>query len=176
MGGKKSGEKSDEEILEWVQGKVTEFIEHLQRAYPDDPRAQALFVKLDDVQLLPEDEIQPRAGSWRNGKFKHSRGTLFFAPREPSGRQRSESSLLKTVVHELAHATRFKEPGEEAHSQQWKQTWLWFLSVATQELGWRVDIKCAECTYYGLCERERCPKCNWLQNLCKPYAGPPPRT
>lgn len=163
----------DEAVLEWVRARVNEFVVHLQRRYPDDPRAQALFDKLQDVQLLPDDESAPRRGSWRNGKFKHSVGTLFFAPRMPDGELRSQSSLLKTVVHELAHATRYKEPGEEAHSQQWKQTWLWFLSVATQDLGWSIDIKCAECTYYGLCERDVCPKCNWLQNLCKPYAGPP---
>jgi len=162
-----------QEVLEWLQERVGQFVDHLQARYAGDPRAQAVMDKLTDVQLLESDESAPRNGSWRNGKFKHSTGTLFIAPRDPSGRLRTRSSLLKTVVHELAHATRYKEPGEQSHSQQWKQTWLWFLEIATSELGWRVDIKCAECTYYGLCDRSSCPKCNWLQNLCKPYAGPP---
>lgn len=164
---------TDQEILEWVRRRVDQFVNHLEQHHPEDPRYRALLAKLDDVQLLDDAEAEPRNGSWRNGKFKHSTGTLFFAPRTPDGEPRTESSLLKTVVHELAHATRFKQPGEEAHSQQWKQNWLWFLGIATNELGWKVDIKCAECTYYGLCHRDRCPKCNWLQNLCRPYAGPP---
>ncbi len=166
----------DEDILALVRDRVTEFVEHLRRAHADDPRAQALFEKLESVRLLDSEEYRPKGGgSWRNGKFKHSTGTLFVAPRDPAGRPRTESSLMKTVVHELAHATRHKEPGEEGHSPQWKQTWLWFLELATGDLGWKVDTKCAECTYYGLCDRSQCPKCTWLQNLCKPYAGPPSR-
>lgn len=166
---------SDDEVLEWVQDRATEFVTHVAAAHGDDPRAKAMLAKLQDVQLLQADEYaaQRGTGSWPNGKFKHSLGTLYVAPREPNGRVRTKSSLLKTVVHELAHATRNKEPGEESHSQQWKTTWLWFLSIATKELGWVVDIKCAECTYYGLCDRSLCPKCNWLQNLCGPYVGPP---
>lgn len=165
---------SDDEVLAWVQDRVTEFVAHLQSVHGDDPRTKAMLAKLRDVQLLEASEYSAKGtGSWRNGKFKHSLGTLYVAPRDPSGDVRTQSSLLKTVVHELAHATRFKEPGEDSHSQQWKTTWLWFLSIATQHLGWTVDIKCAECTFYGLCERSLCPKCNWLQNLCGPYVGPP---
>lgn len=165
---------SDDDILVWVQDRVSEFVAHLQARYATDTRTLALLSKLKDVRLLePEEYALSGGGSWRNGKFKHSVGTLFFAPRDPSGAARTQSSLLKTVVHELAHATRFKEPGEVSHSPQWKTTWLWFLGIATKELGWTVDIKCAECTYYGLCERTMCPKCNWLQNLCRPYTGPP---
>lgn len=162
-------------MLRWVRERVQEFVAHLRDEHPDDPRVAVLLAKLRDVRVLDAREALPRGGSWRNGKFKHSVGTLFFAPRTPRGELRTQSSLLKTVVHELAHATRVKERGEESHSQQWKQTWLWFLGVATQELGWQVDIKCAECTYYGLCDRAACPRCTWLQNLCRPYAGPPPK-
>lgn len=163
------------EVLRWVRDRVRQFAGHLNDRYPDDPRTRALLGKLRGVELLCDDESQPVGGAWKNGKFKHSIGTLFVAPRDPKGARRTESSLLKTIVHELAHATRHKEPSEEAHSQQWRQTWLWFLSVATQQLGWNVDIKCAECTYYGLCERQQCPRCNWLQSLCRPYTGPPPK-
>lgn len=169
-----TGEVEDLRMLEWIQERIDEFLSHLEARYGQDPRAKALFEKLQDVQLMPRAESAPEKGSWKNGKFKHSTGTLYVAVREPSGDMRSQSSLFKTIVHELAHATRYKEPGEESHSQQWKQTWLWFLSIATQDLGWKVDIKCAECTYYGLCDKAACPKCNWLQNLCRPYTGPPP--
>ncbi|NBU17336.1 MAG: hypothetical protein EBS48_10085, partial [Actinobacteria bacterium] len=152
---------ADARVLVWVRARVTEFLDNLRARHGDDPRTRAVLAKLADVRLLADADAQPRDGSWRNGKFRHSTGTLFVAARDPKGGVRKPSSLLKTVVHELAHATRTKEPGEASHSQQWKQTWLWFLHVATTELGWTVDIKCAECTYYGLCDRQQCPKCNW---------------
>ena len=161
----------DAEVLDWVRGRVDEFMDHLTTKYPDDPRTQAVQAKLRGVRLLPEWESQREGGSWKNGKFKHSTGELFFAARDTTGRRRTPSSLHKTIVHELAHATRFKEPGETSHSQKWKQTWLWFLQIATQDLDWDVDIKCAECTFYGLCDRSVCPKCNWMQNLCRPYTA-----
>lgn len=163
--------KTDEDVLDWIREKVDEFVGTLQSSHSDDPRAQRLFEKLNDVRLLDPEESAPRQGSWRNGKFKHSLGALYVAPRDPTGAFRTESSLLKTVVHELGHATRRKYAGEGSHSPQWKQTWLWFLGIATNDLGWPVDIKCAECTRYGLCDQNACPKCNWLQNLCKPYVG-----
>lgn len=166
--------KTDREVLDWIRERVDRFTEHLEATHPDDPRTQALFDKLSDVRLLGSGESEPSGGSWKNGKFRHSTGVMYVAPRDLHGAVRSESSLSKTIVHELAHATRHKERGEASHSPQWKQTWLWFLEIATQDLGWVVDIKCAECTFYGLCEQDgHCPKCNWLQSLCKPYTGKP---
>lgn len=166
-----SGASTDAQVLAWTQRKVQQFKDHLAAVHPDDPRTRDLHAKLRVVSLLPSAESAPSNGTWKNGKFKHSTGTLFVAPRDTSGAIRSESSLHKTIVHEMAHATRYKEPGEESHSQAWKQTWLWFLEIATQELGWTVDIKCAECSLYGLCEPAQCPKCTWMQNLCRPYTG-----
>ena len=163
----------DGATLSWLRERVAEMMHHLREHHGDDPRAQAMFKKVADVQLLPEAEINQASGSWRNGKFKHSTGVLYVAGRDNNDELRTHSSLLKTVVHELAHATRFKEPGESSHSQQWKQTWLWLLEVATQALGWDVEVRCSQCTYYGLCEPHQCPKCKWMANLCKPYTGAP---
>lgn len=160
--------------LDWLTERVHEFMRHLREAHGDDPRTRTLHQKVRGVSIL--NNASPRgsgAGTVRNGMFKHSTGVVSVGLTDAGGRPRTEASLLKTVVHELAHATRVKEPGETSHSVQWKQTWLWFLSVATQELKWDVEIKCSECTFYGLCERDMCPKCTWLQDLCKPYAGAP---
>lgn len=167
----------DSRTLAWLRAKVSELLGYLQTHHAGDARARSVFTKLRDVQLLPESDLQPRtvggSASWRSGKFRHSDGVLYVAARDFRGQTRTEASLLKTVVHELAHATRAKYLGEGSHSQQWKQTWLWMLELATQRLGWNVEVKCAQCTYYGLCERSQCPKCTWLTNLCKPYSGPP---
>ena len=169
------GRATDAEIIEWVRDRSDEFVTHVRTKHPTDARVRALLSKFKGVRALPEDEAAGAAveSSRRNGKFRHSTGMMYLTTRDALGRPRTESSLLKTLVHELAHATRVKEEGETSHSPQWKQTWLWFLEVATQDLGWGVDIKCAECTFYGLCDRTQCPKCIWLQNLCRPYTGPP---
>lgn len=165
--------------LSWLQARVGEFVAYLRAHHADDDRVRALLGKLRGVELLPAAEIRPRAvggaASWRNGKFKHSTGVLYVAATDFAGAPRTPGSLLKTVVHELAHATRDAAGGEASHSPRWKQTWLWMLEIATQRLGWDVEVRCAQCTYYGLCERSQCPKCRWLANLCRPYAGPPPK-
>lgn len=163
----------DMATLAWLRERVAQMMTYLHTHHADDSRARALFKKLADVQLLPNEEIKQQAGSWRNGKFKHSTGVLYVGARDNNMALRSTSSLLKTVVHELAHATRFKSSTEGSHSMQWRQTWLWLLEIATQKLGWEIEVKCAQCTYYGLCEPSQCPKCTWLANLCKPYVGPP---
>lgn len=160
----------DREVLEYLQDRVQEFVMYIQDTHPEDPRTRALTSKLTSVELLPQDA---REGSKIMGKFKHSTGQLYVSPKDYYGNFRPEGSLNMTLVHEMAHGTRHKEPGETAHSPAWKQAFLWFLGIATHELGWDVDVSCSVCNFYGLCERSQCVKCNWLQNLCKPYTGGP---
>lgn len=161
----------DARVLAWTRAKVGQLVAHAREHHADNARTVALLQKLKDVRLMSRQEAGAVPGSWRSGKFKHSTGVLYVTPVEQDGSARTEQSLLKTIIHELAHATRFKTAGEDSHSQEWKQTWLWLLQLATQDLGWRVEVKCAQCTYYGLCDEAQCPKCVWLQNLCKPYLG-----
>lgn len=158
---------------EWVQAQVGALLDHIQHAHADDPRTAAVVSKVRGVraQDVLESSTTPAPGTWHSGKYKHSTGELFVALRDLSGAPRPASSIRKTIVHELAHATRSKNSGEASHSQQWKQTWLWLLNVATAELGWEVDVRCAECSYYGLCDTHQCPRCRWMLNLCKPYVG-----
>lgn len=155
----------------WLRRQVRDLVEHVRRSHPDDPRTAAISSKVRSVRALDPSETRstPAPDTWHSGKFKHSTGELFVALADNRGAPRTASSVRKTIVHELAHATRHKEPGETSHSQEWKQTWLWLLNVATAELGWGVDVRCAECSYYGLCETHQCPKCQWMLNLCKPY-------
>jgi hypothetical protein len=170
--------EEDRATLVWLRARVLEMVSYLRSRHADDPRTQRLVTKLKGVELLPEEEVRPRRGSdgessWRNGKFSHTSGVLYVAGRDHRDAPRTRASLLKTVVHELAHATRLRYNAEGSHSQEWKQTWLWMLELATQQLGWDVEVRCAQCTFYGLCERSQCPRCTWVTNLCKPYAGAP---
>lgn len=169
-------QREDAETHAWLRERVSELLRYLQRHHATDPRTSIVSGKLKDVLLMDSaDSLANDDDSWRSGKFKHTTGILYVAARDPFGQRRSEGSLLKTVVHELAHATREKDFGtfDESHNQSWKQTWLWLLEIATRHLGWTVEVKCSQCTYYGLCRRDQCPKCTWLSKLCKPYVGPP---
>lgn len=156
---------------EWVREQVWALLDHIRHAHGDDPRTAVVVSKIRGVRA--QDVLQsvstPAPGTWHSGKYKHSTGELFVALRDHAGAPRPASSIRKTIVHEVAHCT--KEQGEASHSQKWKQTWLWLLNVATAELGWDVDVRCAECSYYGLCETHQCPACRWMLNLCKPYVG-----
>ena len=172
----------DRATLVWLRARVLEMVAYLRSRHAGDPRTQRLLAKLKGVELLPEEEVRPRvsrgggggsAATWRNGKFNHAQGVLYVAARDHRDAPRTRASLLKTVVHELAHATRLRYNAEGSHSQDWKQTWLWMLELATRHLGWDVEVRCAQCTFYGLCEKSQCPKCTWVTNLCKPYAGAP---
>ena len=149
----------DSRMLAHIRKNVTQFKDHLVSRHKDDPRTVALLAKLRDVQLLP-----PRPGSapgtYNSGLFVHSTGVLMVAPRDGSGKLRSDASLNKTILHELAHATRFKHLGESSHSKQWKEAFAWFLDIATRELGMEVELGCSAVKYYGLA-REHCPWCIW---------------
>ena len=164
------GWQADAGVLQYIRRRVDEFKEHLQATYPADPRTEALVAKLLDVRLL---EPKTKSGvSYNSGVFSHTTGTLGVAPRDGRGVVRSESNLNKTIVHELAHATRFKHPGESSHSKEWKSSFVWFLGVATEELGWTVDLPCSVETFYGL-GRKDCPMCEWSNQACGRFTGPP---
>ena len=164
---------TDGEVLDWMRTQVEQVITHLQTRHPNDARTKALVANVKAVHLLPLGETVPNAnGVSLNGKYRYSSGELYVASRDSKGKLRTKSSMNQTILHELGHATKNKLlPNEDHHSPSWKQAWLWLLEVATKELGWQVDVVCAQCTNYGMCSQTQCPKCIWLQRLCKPYVG-----
>lgn len=157
--GEFAGAAEDARILTRLRATVDAIKAHLRARHGDDPRAANITAKLRDVQLLP-----PRPGStprsYVSGLFVHTTGVLMVAPRDGAGRVRTPASLNKTIVHELAHATRFKHFGESSHSKEWKAAFVWLLDVATRELGMDVEVGCSVVKYYGL-TREMCPWCIW---------------
>ena len=166
---------TDGEVLDWMRTQVEQVMTHLQTRYPNDERTKALVANVLAVHLTPYGETVPNAkGISLNGKFRYASGELYVSSRDSKGKLRTKPAMNQTILHELAHATRksaFLGKNENSHSPMWKQAWLWLLEVATKELGWQVEITCNQCTSYGLCSQTECPKCIWLQRLCKPYVG-----
>lgn len=162
----------DAEVLGFLQSQISAFKKHLQSRYPSDERTKALLAKFKDVGLLP---AKKHSGNvYNSGQFSHSTGKLLVAPRDGHGHVRSHASLNKTIVHELAHATRFKYIGESSHSEEWKSSWFWFLKIATDELHWDVEVSCSAVTFYGL-DKKSCPGCRFERDpsSCGPFTGPP---
>lgn len=162
----------DARTLTLVKKTVTAFKNHLLARYPNDPRTKALIAKLHDVKLIPHKADS--GGVYNSGGFNHSTGTLMVAAREGDGDVRTVGSLNKTILHELAHATRFKYIGETSHSVEWKSAFEFFLKVATNELGLPVELNCSAVQFYGI-DAKGCPGCVWTVNpsSCPGFSGPP---
>jgi hypothetical protein len=65
-------------------------------------------------------------------------------------------------LHELAHTSGY------GHANDWRNAFIWFLKLATEELGVPVRIQCRTCTLYGVCDKQFCPKCSWeKENTCE---------
>jgi len=168
---KRDDTHEDAASLEYIRKTVEKFKEHLESKYREDERTKALLSKLRGVRLLPQ---KRRGNTYNSGLFSHPTGLLMISARDGQGRLRTHGSLNKSIVHELAHATRFKYPGETSHSTTWKSAWVFFLNIATKDLGMEVDVPCSSVTFYGL-EKRDCPDCDWEREpeRCDPYTGPP---
>jgi hypothetical protein len=163
----------DAASLDYLQKTVETFKAHLQDKYYDDERTKALVSKLRGVRLLKPSKGNAQ-GTYNSGLFSHTDGILYVAARDGRGQLRSYKSLNKSIVHELAHATRFKYLGESSHSTTWKSAWVFFLNIATTELKMDVEVPCSSITYYGL-TKDECPDCDWeiQPDSCQAYTGPP---
>lgn len=154
-------------VLEGLRQRATQVISHVRTSRANDPRTRMLLERVKRVELLSPEESKPNAdGSFKNGKFSYGNGTVYVRARDTKGVIRTWPSLCMTLLHELAHAGRKKEPNETSHSKGWNDTWVWLLSIATQELGWVVEVKCSDCGFYGLCDRPTCPRCEWKNTRC----------
>lgn len=162
--------REDASALEYCQKTVRKIVDHLVRHHGTDQRTKTILAKLQGVALLP---MRKTGSTYSTGMFSHADGTLYVCPRDANGLARTQKSLNKTIVHELAHATRFKYLGETSHSTDWKSSWIFLLDVCTRELGMDVEVPCSSVSFYGLSRRD-CPSCDWESAKdCGPYRGPP---
>ncbi len=163
--------EEDARILTYVTTTVNAIKKHLLQHHPDSHHTKALLAKLHDVKLL---EMKSNGRMFNSGGFNHLTGTLLVAPRDGNGRVRSEGSLNKTILHELAHGTRFKHIGEASHSELWQAAFEFFLRVGTEEMGLAVEMNCSAVSFYGV-SMETCRRCIWTvaPESCTPFTGPP---
>lgn len=82
----------------------------------------------------------------------------------------SAPRLNTRLLHEMAHVAA----PMGGHREPFAKANRWLVKVATEELGWRVALKCAACRRSGIC-RNDCPKCEWWEDpkTCLPYEPGP---
>ena len=159
----------DEKTLRFLQSQIKTFMKHMKDNYPEEELTRNLLAKYSGVQLLPFTK-GAKSNTYTSGMFDHSTGILKVAARDGGGTLRDNSSLNKSICHELAHGTRFKYPGETSHSGDWKKAWKQFLKVATEELHWRVEAPCSSMKFYDL-QKSDCPNCVWDEENCSILPG-----
>lgn len=160
---------NEDRVIRFIERQTTEFVKYLREKYPNDQMTKNLLAKFSGVQLLTYMKGNTNK-SYISGLFDHATGVLKIAPRDSAGNIRDEQSLNKSIVHELAHATRFKYIGETSHSNDWKTAWKKFLKIATEDLGWKVESNCSSQKFYGLTPGD-CPNCVWDNEECDISGG-----
>lgn len=167
---------TDSENDQWLTERLAELHAHLAEV---DPELAELAATVKDVRLLadpaPRQLPNGRIG-YNSGKFKHSTGVMWVGGRDGRLRERTRGAMLMTLLHEIAHASIGPTDLGEGmpHGDEWNGVWRRLLKHATTHLGWEVEVRCAECTYYNLCTKTQCPGCQWKQETCAPYAGGSP--
>jgi hypothetical protein len=134
----------------YVQQRGREFVTHLKNSkHSTDPRAQSLIVSWSGLVHI---------FSAQTAQFNHVTGCFFM---NPSAKNLTRARMNTKLLHEFAHSTCC------GHEVKWQGTFKYFLGIATSELGWIVDVDCAICQKYGVCQKSDCPKCNWTADPSK---------
>jgi hypothetical protein len=162
--------ESDEEseLLNQLTAKITEFTDHLKAKYPDHPMARRVLENWNG-----EIKISTRK---TGATFYRGNGCMIINPNYESTKKVARAGnpvdsferLLTRLLHELAHSWYGN------HSAPFYDAQRWFLRVATEDLGWTIDVNCRVCCGYtgAICSKQTvCPKCNWLETGCSASGG-----
>ena len=134
---------------EALQKRATAFMTHCELRHGSDKRVQNLmrvWNRSVEQSNFPGDP----ATIW--GTFNRATGCLML---RMDGAKSLEEQLA-ILLHELAHTSG------DSHNDTWKDCYLFFLGIATQEMGWRVTLKCPTvCRSHAICAQSNCPACQW---------------
>lgn len=135
-----------------------------RQRYPDDPRLDRGLSAVTWVGTLEDGLINYQRNTVRRGKFDRHNGHLRIAREGHKGKPLPLSVVHGILVHEVAHACL--EDGK--HSPEWSRLYAQLLRVATEDLGWDVQLECSTCKFYGVCSAQDCPLCS--QKACPKYS------
>ena len=153
-------------LFEMLRAKATEFATYIKTKYPQNPMTQALLKTWSGEVMASKKKtgatfsrksgclvINPYFETLKKAGSKHRTRTDTFDP---------TSRLLTRVLHELAHS--WSGP----HNAKFYEAQRWFVRVASDELGWKLDVTCRLCCYSdsGCDPQTICPKCTWVESDC----------
>lgn len=113
------------------------------------------------VRPLPRDRLlAPHRRTVRRGWFDRQARVLYVALEGRHGEPLPRGVVAGVLVHEIAHACL----GSGAHSEEWRDTYILLLRVATEVLGWHVRLEAGSCRLYGVCGAWQCPRCSFTRS------------
>jgi predicted metal-dependent hydrolase len=132
-----------------LQERATAFMTHCELRHSSDKRVRNLM-RVWNRSVEQSNFAGDPATVW--GTFNKATGCLML---RMDGAKSMEEQLA-ILLHELAHTSG------ESHDDTWKDCYLFFLGIATQEMGWRVTLKCpTACRSHAICAQSNCPACQW---------------
>ena len=162
----KRGTPKQKRLLRYLETKGDEFRDHLAAAYPDDERTRRLQTWSGRVVPFSQ-RFDDFKGGWAQSQYYS--GCISFS----LDRMASVPRSLTRLLHEMAHFAMGQGVG---HSKEFYECHRWFMKIASEELGWILEIRCREMCFASS-KRNPCPKCVWQvpparcnpsQSLCSP--------
>lgn len=140
-------ETSEERKMALHVGKmIWGFLRHLDMHHESDARTlRAMQAWNGRVKILRSRDVSVR--------FSRNTGCLLINPDVLV--TWDENMLINALLRQLAHMTCC------AYDSKWLDAYVFYLRIATEELGLKVDVKCSDCKNFGLCYEVMCPKCSW---------------
>ena len=135
--------------LALFQEEALRLMDRLRAGYGTDERTLALDARWNKRVLQTDEFARPSV----KASFNKTTGCLYMRLSDDG----TPLPVLRGIMlHELAHAAG------TSHDAAFREAWLFFARVATEDLGYEVNFACPlACSAYGVCFERDCPRCGW---------------
>jgi hypothetical protein len=135
-------------LVRWTSRILRMFLKHLDVHHGSDARTlRAMHAWNGRIKIVREKGVIFR--------FSKRTGCLLVNPDAPVASD--PPRFIAVMLRHLAHTTCCP------HNSSWLDAYIFYLQVATEELGMNVSLECSDCTRYGVCYRAMCPRCSWAR-------------
>jgi hypothetical protein len=131
-----------------MDSRATQLLAHLAATRATDPRTQRLVGVWDGRSVYNTDD----------------QGVVRFT--------RDRTMVLGTGVTNAQLLLAMAHSASDPVGRPCEAIMLFLVTVATEELGWRVEIDCSTCHSTGVCNDQHCPKCVFESTDCNDTSRP----
>jgi flagellar motor protein MotB len=79
--------------------------------------------------------------------------------------EKLKATQTAILLHELGHSS------QGLHNEEWRNAYMFFVNIATFNLGINVFLSCNECMEYGICNKLMAPKSDF-EDICHCFLRP----